>query len=72
MGTNVFGPLAHRIGRWLSALIGLIIIGFALLAIPSAESVAGLILPNGFMGLAIGPILPFLLPVLRLTGPVQG
>lgn len=33
LGTNVFGPLAHRIGRWLSGFIGLVIIGFCLLAV---------------------------------------
>lgn len=26
-----FGPLGHKIGRWLSSLLGLVIIGFALL-----------------------------------------
>uniref|UniRef100_A0A915HNA1 Major facilitator superfamily (MFS) profile domain-containing protein n=1 Tax=Romanomermis culicivorax TaxID=13658 RepID=A0A915HNA1_ROMCU len=54
VGTNIFGPLAHKMGRWLSAFIGLLIIGVCLLDIPSARSVYGLILPNGFMGLAIG------------------
>lgn len=68
-GTNIFGGFATRIGRWRSSLIGLIIIGFCLifvvltfmkpflrmlLQIPMAESVMGLILPNGFMGFAIG------------------
>lgn len=33
IGTNIFGPLAHRIGRWLSGFIGLIVIGFCLLAV---------------------------------------
>lgn len=33
IGTNLFGPLGHRMGRWLAAMIGLILIGFALLAV---------------------------------------
>lgn len=31
IGTNIFGPLGHRMGRWLAALCGLLIIGLALL-----------------------------------------
>ncbi|CEF59890.1 Major facilitator superfamily and Major facilitator superfamily domain, general substrate transporter and Major facilitator superfamily domain-containing protein [Strongyloides ratti] len=53
IGTSIFGPLAHKIGRWLSAFIGLIIIGFCLIAIPGAESVYGLIVPNFLMGFSI-------------------
>ena len=33
IGTNVFGPLGYRIGRWLSSLIGLYVIGFALIVV---------------------------------------
>ncbi|KRX21093.1 Synaptic vesicular amine transporter, partial [Trichinella nelsoni] len=56
IGTNVFGPLAHRIGRWLSAMLGLLTIGGCLIAIPQAKSVYQLIAPNTFMGFAIGMI----------------
>lgn len=31
IGTNIFGPLGHRMGRWLASMCGLIIIGLALL-----------------------------------------
>lgn len=31
IGTNLFGPLGHKIGRWLAALLGLVIIGVCLL-----------------------------------------
>ncbi|KAI6192300.1 Vesicular acetylcholine transporter unc-17 family protein [Aphelenchoides bicaudatus] len=64
IGTNVFGPLAHRIGRWLSGFIGLVVIGFCLLAIPSASSVSGLILPNFFMGFSIGMIDASMFPMM--------
>jgi DHA1 family solute carrier family 18 vesicular amine transporter 1/2 len=34
IGTNLFGPLGHRMGRWLAALLGLIIIGICLMLVP--------------------------------------
>lgn len=33
IGTNLFGPLGHKIGRWLAALLGLVIIGICLLLV---------------------------------------
>lgn len=33
IGTNLFGPLGHKIGRWLAALLGLVIIGICLLCV---------------------------------------
>ena len=33
IGTNLFGPLGHRVGRWLASLIGLYVIGFALILV---------------------------------------
>ena len=33
IGTNLFGPLGHRMGRWLASLVGLFIIGFALICV---------------------------------------
>lgn len=33
IGTNLFGPLGHKIGRWLAAMLGLIIIGICLLCV---------------------------------------
>uniref|UniRef100_A0A0N5A0D0 MFS domain-containing protein n=1 Tax=Parastrongyloides trichosuri TaxID=131310 RepID=A0A0N5A0D0_PARTI len=56
IGTSIFGPLAHKIGRWLSGFIGLIVIGFCLIFIPAAESVYGLIVPHFLMGFSIGMI----------------
>uniref|UniRef100_F1L347 Synaptic vesicular amine transporter n=1 Tax=Ascaris suum TaxID=6253 RepID=F1L347_ASCSU len=64
IGTNVFGPLAHKIGRWLSAFVGLLVIGICLLAIPSARGVGGLILPNFFMGFSIGMIDASMFPLM--------
>lgn len=33
IGTNVFGPLGHKMGRWLASMIGLLVIGLALLLV---------------------------------------
>lgn len=33
IGTNIFGPLGHRMGRWLASMIGLIVIGLSLLSV---------------------------------------
>lgn len=33
IGTNLFGPLGHRMGRWLASLVAIIIIGIALLLV---------------------------------------
>lgn len=33
IGTNVFGPLGHRMGRWLASMIGLIVIALSLLSV---------------------------------------
>lgn len=33
IGTNLFGPLGHKIGRWRAALIGLVVIGACLMIV---------------------------------------
>ena len=33
IGTNLFGPLGHKVGRWLASLVGLYVIGFALMLV---------------------------------------
>ncbi|CAI5455246.1 unnamed protein product [Caenorhabditis angaria] len=64
VGTNIFGPLAHRMGRWLSSFIGLVVIGFSLLAIPSAAGLGGLVIPNGLLGFSIGMIDASMFPLM--------
>ncbi|KAF8355177.1 cat-1 [Pristionchus pacificus] len=64
IGTNIFGPLAHKMGRWLSSMIGLLVIGFCLLSIPSATSVTGLIIPHFCMGFSIGMIDASMFPLM--------
>ncbi|KAL5285612.1 SLC18A1 family protein [Megaselia abdita] len=64
IGTNLFGPLGHKIGRWLAAFIGLGVIGFCLLLIPMATSINHLILPNAGLGFAIGMVDSCMMPEL--------
>uniref|UniRef100_A0A7E4VGT4 MFS domain-containing protein n=1 Tax=Panagrellus redivivus TaxID=6233 RepID=A0A7E4VGT4_PANRE len=71
IGTNIFGPLAHKIGRWRSCFIGLIVIGICLLMIPSAESIVGLIIPNSFMGFSIGMIDASMFPMMGFIVDVR-
>ena len=33
IGTNIFGPLGYKMGRWLASLVGLYVIGFALMLV---------------------------------------
>ncbi|XP_063912466.1 synaptic vesicular amine transporter [Zophobas morio] len=64
IGTNLFGPLGHRMGRWLAALLGLVIIGICLMLIPLATSMNHLIVPNAGLGFAIGMVDSSMMPEL--------
>lgn len=37
IGTNLFGLLANKIGRWLCSLIGMAVVGISLLCVPLAK-----------------------------------
>ncbi|XP_066259227.1 synaptic vesicular amine transporter [Euwallacea similis] len=64
IGTNLFGPLGHKMGRWLAALIGLIVIGICLMCIPLATNMNHLIVPNAGLGFAIGMVDSSMMPEL--------
>lgn len=64
IGTNLFGPLGHKMGRWLAALIGLVVIGICLMCIPLARSIDHLIVPNAGLGFAIGMVDSSMMPEL--------
>ncbi|XP_076295030.1 vesicular monoamine transporter [Lasioglossum baleicum] len=64
IGTNLFGPLGHRMGRWLASLIGLVVIGVCLMCIPLATSINHLIIPNAGLGFAIGMVDSSIMPEL--------
>jgi MFS transporter, DHA1 family, solute carrier family 18 (vesicular amine transporter), member 1/2 len=64
IGTNLFGRMAHKFGRWICSMIGLIIIGISLICVPFATSIYGLILPNSGLGFAIGMVDSSMMPTM--------
>ncbi|XP_076003623.1 chromaffin granule amine transporter [Genypterus blacodes] len=56
IGTNLFGILAKKMGRWLCSMLGMFLVGISLLCVPFATSIYGLIGPNGGLGFAIGMV----------------
>ncbi|GFU00709.1 synaptic vesicular amine transporter [Nephila pilipes] len=64
IGTNLFGPLGHKMGRWLAAMIGLIVIGVCLICVPLARSIEELIPANAGIGFAIGMVDSSMMPML--------
>uniref|UniRef100_T1IIX5 Major facilitator superfamily (MFS) profile domain-containing protein n=1 Tax=Strigamia maritima TaxID=126957 RepID=T1IIX5_STRMM len=64
IGTNLFGPLGHKMGRWLASMLGLIIIGVCLICIPLAKNINHLIVPNAGLGFAIGMVDSSMMPEL--------
>ncbi|XP_060737229.1 chromaffin granule amine transporter [Tachysurus vachellii] len=56
IGTNLFGLLANKMGRWLCSMIGMVVVGVSLLCVPLAKNIYGLIGPNGGLGFAIGMV----------------
>ncbi|XP_001368111.1 synaptic vesicular amine transporter [Monodelphis domestica] len=64
IGTNIFGILAHKMGRWLCALLGMIIVGISVLCVPLARNIYGLIAPNFGIGFAIGMVDSSMMPIM--------
>nr|XP_025978148.1 chromaffin granule amine transporter isoform X2 [Dromaius novaehollandiae] len=64
IGTNLFGVLAHKMGRWLCSLIGMAVVGISLLCVPLAKNIYGLIAPNGGLGFAIGMVDSSMMPIM--------
>ncbi|KAM6113312.1 chromaffin granule amine transporter [Phoenicopterus ruber ruber] len=64
IGTNLFGILANKMGRWLCSLIGMAVVGISLLCVPLARNIYGLIGPNGGLGFAIGMVDSSMMPIM--------
>ncbi|XP_069468011.1 synaptic vesicular amine transporter isoform X1 [Ambystoma mexicanum] len=64
IGTNIFGVLAHKMGRWLCALLGMVIVGISILCVPFAKNIYGLIVPNFGVGFAIGMVDSSMMPIM--------
>ncbi|XP_051937057.1 synaptic vesicular amine transporter [Hippocampus zosterae] len=64
IGTYIFGTLAHKMGRWLCALIGMVMVGICVIGVPFARSIYGLIIPNFGVGFAIGMVDSSMMPIM--------
>ncbi|XP_051896718.1 chromaffin granule amine transporter-like [Pristis pectinata] len=64
LGTNLFGVLANKIGRWLCSLIGMVILGISMILHPFATNIFELIAPGCGAGLAIGMIDSSMVPIM--------
>ncbi|KAJ7305114.1 hypothetical protein JRQ81_010968 [Phrynocephalus forsythii] len=64
IGTNLFGMLANKMGRWLCSMIGIIVVGMSLLCIPLAQDIYGLIAPNSGVGFALGMVDSSMMPLM--------
>ncbi|XP_061646807.1 synaptic vesicular amine transporter isoform X2 [Phyllopteryx taeniolatus] len=64
IGTYIFGTLAHKMGRWLCALIGMVVVGVCVIGVPFARDIYGLILPNFGVGFAIGMVDSSMMPIM--------
>uniref|UniRef100_A0AAY4BTB3 Major facilitator superfamily (MFS) profile domain-containing protein n=1 Tax=Denticeps clupeoides TaxID=299321 RepID=A0AAY4BTB3_9TELE len=64
IGTHIFAVLAHKMGRWLCSLIGMILVGISILCVPLAKDIYGLILPNFGVGFAIGMVDSSMMPIM--------
>nr|XP_020455572.1 synaptic vesicular amine transporter [Monopterus albus]XP_020455573.1 synaptic vesicular amine transporter [Monopterus albus]XP_020455574.1 synaptic vesicular amine transporter [Monopterus albus] len=64
IGTNIFATLAHKMGRWLCALIGMMVVGISVICVPFAGDIYGLILPNFGVGFAIGMVDSSMMPIM--------
>nr|XP_028564566.1 chromaffin granule amine transporter [Podarcis muralis] len=64
IGTNLFGMLANKMGRWLCSLIGMVVVGVSLLCVPLAQNLYGLIGPNGGVGFALGMVDSSMMPIM--------
>ncbi|XP_037322428.1 synaptic vesicular amine transporter [Pungitius pungitius] len=64
IGTYIFGTLAHKMGRWLCALIGITVVGISVICVPLAKDIYGLIVPNFGVGFAIGMVDSSMMPIM--------
>uniref|UniRef100_UPI00358E740F synaptic vesicular amine transporter n=1 Tax=Myxine glutinosa TaxID=7769 RepID=UPI00358E740F len=64
IGINLFGPLSHKMGRWLCSLVGMVLVGLSILCIPLAKNIYGLIVPNFGVGFAIGMVDSSMMPLM--------
>nr|XP_036674699.1 synaptic vesicular amine transporter [Drosophila suzukii] len=64
VGTNFFGSIAYKYGQVKVSCVSLVLVGVASILIPSATTVAQLLMPHFALGLGIGVIDAALVPLL--------
>ncbi|XP_043654842.1 synaptic vesicular amine transporter [Drosophila teissieri] len=64
VGTNFFGSIAYKYGQVKVSCVSLLLVGVASVLIPSATTVAQLLMPHFALGLGIGVIDAALVPLL--------
>ncbi|XP_044138712.1 chromaffin granule amine transporter-like [Bufo gargarizans] len=62
--TNLFGSLAYKMGRWLCAFLGMIVMGIGLFLLPLASNIYGLIGPMAALGLSFGMVDTSISPIM--------
>ncbi|KAK7109835.1 synaptic vesicular amine transporter-like [Littorina saxatilis] len=66
IGTNCFGLVARRVGRWICTLACILLISVCLVCLPFANEVPQLILPHLGLGLGLGITDAAVMPLLAL------
>ncbi|GCB75108.1 hypothetical protein scyTo_0018174 [Scyliorhinus torazame] len=61
---NLFGIVAHKLGRWLCSLIGMVLLAISLFTVPLATNDYYLILPMCGTGISIGMIDASMIPIM--------
>ncbi|XP_048378772.1 chromaffin granule amine transporter isoform X1 [Stegostoma tigrinum] len=64
MGTNLFGVLANKMGRWLCALIGMVLLGISIISVPLATNIFVLIVPGCGVGFSLGMTDSSMIPIM--------
>ncbi|KAF8790875.1 synaptic vesicular amine transporter-like [Argiope bruennichi] len=64
VGTNFFGEVGFKVGRWVTAMVSLFIVGVCALMIPISTHILQLVIPHFGLGLGIGVIDASLMPLL--------
>ncbi|CAH8636240.1 unnamed protein product [Schistosoma haematobium] len=64
VGTNIFGPISHRIGSGYSAGLGLLITTGCLIAVPFSKRMEHLIAPMFGLGFAVGMVDSSMMPIM--------
>ncbi|XP_039639451.1 synaptic vesicular amine transporter-like [Perca fluviatilis] len=64
IGTYIYSMLAHKRGRWLCAVIGMVLLGVSVICVPFANNIYGLIVPTLGVGFAIGMVDLSMMPIM--------